>query len=418
MKKISFFFFLLLFCSVAFSQNLFDPKNSRVVIAGVLKWEDPSINTFSDHHRKDKELYEQFLTMGIPKENITLLIDEEATLTAMQDNIQAKMAEGDEKTTFIFYYAGHGVKEGKNFYFCNYDMKSDASTRFDVTFLNKTAAKKFKGKRVILLADCCYSGSLLKVGETISKTKKEVVVMSSATSSNISTGNWTFTQTLLDNFKGKSEGDRDKNGEITLKELSVEISDAMKYRERQLNGFTSFSVDASKVIVQKLAEGEKKSEKTQNSFTIDQYVLALTKGNWEPGRIKSLNADDITIEFYDYSDKREEIIHKKFVKQMQTPGFTGLTKIEVEWEKKFYKATVKKTEGDFYFIQYDGYDATWNEWVMYDRIKTGKEKDVLVEWNTTWYKGMILHEKEDQYFVTYKGYDRTWDEWVTKDRVK
>lgn len=55
MKKISFFFFLLLVSSIAFSQDLFDAKNTRIVIAGVLKWEDPSINTFSDHHRKDKE---------------------------------------------------------------------------------------------------------------------------------------------------------------------------------------------------------------------------------------------------------------------------------------------------------------------------------------------------------------------------
>lgn len=418
MKKINFFFLFLIISVNSFAQDLFDPKNTKIVMAGVLKWEDPSVSTFSDHHRKDQELYDLFIEMGVPKDNIILMLDKEATLETMKSNIKKKMEEGDENTTFIFYYAGHGVKAGKKYYFCNYDMKAKAETRFDVSYLSTTAAKSFKGKRIILMADCCYSGSLLSEGLKISKKKKEVVVMSSATSSNISTGNWTYTQTILDNFRGKSEGDRDKNGEITLKELSVEIKDAMKFRERQLNGFVTYSVDASKVVVQKLAKGEKKKDKTENGFTIDQYVYALTKGNWKPARVKALNLDDVTVEFYDYSDKRDEIIHKKFVRGIQTPDYSSLTKIEVEWEKKFYKSTIKKTDGDFYYIQYDGYDETYNEWVMYDRIKTGNEKSSKVEWNTGWYDGIILQEKDSKYFVTYKGYDHTWDEWVSKDRIK
>jgi hypothetical protein len=198
----------------------------------------------------------------------------------------------------------------------------------------------------------------------------------------------------------------------------VEVKDAMKYRERQLNGFATYDVDTEKTIIQKLAKGEKKEVKTQNGFTSDQYVYALSKGNWKPARIKTMNYGDITVEFYDYSDKREEIVEKKFVRSIQTPDYSNLTKVEVEWEKKFYKSTVKKTDGDFYYIQYDGYDETYNEWVMYDRIKTGNEKNSKVEWNTGWYDGIILQEKDNKYFVTYKGYDHTWDEWVNKDRIK
>ena len=57
---------------------------------------------------------------------------------------------------------------------------------------------------------------------------------------------------------------------------------------------------------------------------------ALWTRNWKPGRIKSLNLDDVTVEFYNYSDKKEEIIHKKFVRAMQTPDYSSLTKVEVE----------------------------------------------------------------------------------------
>lgn len=417
---ISILFFSLLFILVSnsFAEDLFDPAHTKIVIAGVLKWKDPSVATFSDHHRKDQELYDQFIEMGVPKENISLLLDEEATLSAMQEHIMEKMMACDENTTFIFYYAGHGVKEGRKYYFCNYDMGAKADTRFDVTFLSAKAAKKFKGKRVILMADCCYSGSLLKEGEKISKRGKKVVVVTSATSSNISTGNWTFTQKLLDNLRGLGEGDRDQNGEISLRELSVEIKDAMEFREKQLNGFAAYKVDTKKTTIQKLASGEKKTEKTQNGFTIDQYVYAFTKGNWQPARVREFNADGVTVEFYEYSDKREEIINKEFVRAIQTPDYSSLSKIQVEWEKKFYSATIKKIDGDFYFVKYDGYDDTWNEWVMYDRIKTGNEKEVTAEWNAGWYEAIALQEKDGKYFITYKGYDHAWDEWVGKDRIK
>lgn len=410
-------FLFFLFHLISFSQSLFIPEKTKIVIIGVLKWEDPNISTFSDRNRKDQELYDLFIEMGVPKENISLLLDQEATLSNMQDAIRSKMEVCESDETFIFYYAGHGVKTKDKYYFCNYDMGAKSETQFDVSFLNKTASKKFKGKRVLLLADCCYSGVLLKTGETISKKKKEVVVMTSATSSNISTGNWTFTQTLLDNLRGENEGDRDKNGEISLTELSVEMYDAMKYRERQLNGFKTFLVDADKTIVQKTKE-KPVDDDSKSEFKIHQYVYALTRGNWQPARIKSINASDITIEFYEYSDKREEIIDLKFVRNIQTPDYSGLDLVEVKWEKKVYPAKIIKRQGDFYFIAYDGYDATWNEWVMYDRIKTGNEKEASVLWNTGWYKAEVLQEKDEKYFIHYKGYDHTWDEWAEKERVK
>jgi len=415
--KIVIFLFLILFTSHSFSQDLFDPKNTKIVIAGVLKWQDPKISTFSNHHRKDQELYDQFISMGVPKENIVILLDEKATLKAMQKNIVEKMSAGDENSTFIFYYAGHGVKSGDKYYFCNYDMGNKIETQFDVSFLNENV-KKFKGKRMILLADCCYSGSLLKVGEDISKSTKEVIVMSSSTSSNISTGNWTYTQTLLDNLYGLSQGDRDKNGEISLKELSNEIKDAMKFRERQLNGFAVYGVEEDKITVQKLKSGEIKSDLSENNLTIDQYVYAYDKGDWKPARIKKLQGRNITVEFYDYSDKREVVLAMKQIHTIETPDYSDLKKIEVDWEGKFFGATIKKVDGDFYFIQYDGYDETWNEWVMYDRIKTGNEKKSSIEWGGAWYDGVILQEKNKKYFVTYKGYKHTWDEWVNKDRIK
>jgi hypothetical protein len=43
--------------------------------------------------------------------------------------------------------------------------------------------------------------------------------------------------------------------------------------------------------------------------------------------------------------------------------------VEVEWEGTWYGAAVMETAAGEYFIHYDGYDNSWDEWVGDDRIR-------------------------------------------------
>lgn len=43
---------------------------------------------------------------------------------------------------------------------------------------------------------------------------------------------------------------------------------------------------------------------------------------------------------------------------------------------------------------------------------------VQIEWSGSWYDGEILKVDGDEYYITYDGWDDSWDEWVTIDRLK
>ena len=396
-----------------------DPGNTRVVIAGVLNWQDPSVNSFSDENRKDQELHDQLKEFGITDSSNTLLLDNEATLDRMNRAIKKQMRACNSESTFIFYYAGHGSKIGNDYYFCNYDMGQQVSTMFNVSSLYELAAANFKGKRIILMADCCYSGSLLAVGKKIAELGKEVVVLTSATSSNISTGNWTFTQTLLDDLRGDLIADKNADNMVSLAETAAEIKEAMKYREYQLSGYAAYNVDATKTIVGKCPVDMRKPATGNGAYKWGTYVYALdADNNWRTARvIKTVNGT-YTCQFYNYSVKVDVQQEAFGVRSVYFPVYKEGQKVEVSWEGKYYPAEITDVDDAFMYIHYTGYDNSYDEWVMYDRIKTGKEISKSIKWEGQWYPGYVLESRDTALFITYEGYSHTWDEWVAPDRVK
>lgn len=43
---------------------------------------------------------------------------------------------------------------------------------------------------------------------------------------------------------------------------------------------------------------------------------------------------------------------------------------------------------------------------------------VEVEWNGTWYAAKILKQKDNKYYISYNGYDSSWNEWVGNERIR
>lgn len=251
---------------------------------------------------------------------------------------------------------------------------------------------------------------MIDEGKKINEAGINVVVMTSAASCNISTGNWTFTQTIIDCLNGLPLADANSDGKINLGEVHGELSSAMKYRERQMCGFSLYGV----------SENEFFSSVTGSSSggETGKYYMAPKGSDMAPVRIIAEKNGMLECEFYDYSDKSTAAFSKTELLPIHFVNYSKNDKIKVSWEGKWYDAEIKNTQNDFFYIKYSGYEDYWNEWVAYDRIKTGNERSAQVEQNGVWYPAEVLEESGGRYFIRYTGYSYVWDEWVGKDRIR
>jgi len=396
------------------SQNTTGAKTYAFII-GTLEWSDPNLHSFEKKNRKDQELYELLKNTGVNEENAVFLMDQKATLSNIKEKMSSLLSKSEKGSHFIFYYAGHGMHDNGRYYFANYDISTNdpASTGLDLDIIGNIIVKNFKGERVTLWADCCYSGGLSEVAETLSKKGFKTCALTSSTNTNTSTGNWTYSQAIIDGLRGDGIMDRNSDGKISLNEMGAEVRDAMKFRERQLNSYVVYNLDGDQTVF-----SEVRSKINRNNPLTGNYVFATYNGKWEIARIKGVNNDQYDCEFYFYSDKQVQQLPKEKIRPPHFISYKTGEKINVEYEGKWYNATIEKQDGDFYFITYNDYDHSYDEWVLYDRIRTGNEKKVEVLWEGKYYTADLLETKNDKSYVHYDGYDYTWDEWTDSKNIK
>lgn len=415
--------FLLIFNSPVFSAADFDYSNTYCLITGVLSWPDKGYASFSTKNRKDVELYDTLIRKGVKKENSILLIDNEATLSNIKESLKKISQKAPGNANLIFYYAGHGVKtKDGNSYFTNYDIKGDeeAATGLNVSDIASIIKENFKGKLVILMADCCYSGALCPQAQTLTRNGINTIALTSASSSNSSTGSWAFTQSVIDGLEGNSLYDHNLDNNITLSEVKNEIYNAMKYREHQKCG----------VFLPQNTENIKISSKNNTgysygkpcgSFNAGDYVFGFYTNKWESARILDYKNNAYVAEFYFYSDKEIKNLPEGKIKKEYFVKLKKNANYIVEWKKQGYNAKILEAADVFYYITYPGYTNYWDEWITYDRVlfeAMPEYKKVMALYENKWYPAVILtSDDKDNYFIHYPGFDYTWDEWVNSSKI-
>ncbi len=409
-----------------------DPKKTYAVISGVLSWDDPTLVSFSKTERKDQELYELLGARGVPADQRKLLLDEKATTKAVLAAVDDLVARAEKGSTFIFYYAGHGTKtDGNHIVFATTDIdtKNLAKTGLHVDDLAPRLSK-LQGARVLLLADCCYSGGLADVAKKIAATGsdgREALAITSAEASNTSTVNWTYTQTVIDALSGRSLLDLDADGTITLDELSSEVKLALKCREGQRSGFASYGVPSSLILAEtKSCTGCGKSE-PKTPHARGSYVSVKRDGAWVPARVNTVDAKGmLSVAFYDYSHETVVSVAKADAKALEFPTHAVGTSLDVVWGGKTWEAKVLAVDDGFEYITYPGWPSNWDEWITSKRVvglhvagtPKPQVKVVKVLWGGRWWDAIVTEKKTDRTCIHYVGYDDSWDECVTADRIK
>ena len=355
----------------SFATEGWEPNKTHVVIVGVCKWE-ADLTRYSKRHRKDEELRELLIKRGTPSENITMLLDSEATLSNIRKAIDDTLRKTTKESTLIVYYAGHGWRAGNDFYFANYDARLGPRNTKTVWRMNELAtvvADGFNGRQAIFWADCCYSGGMQVIVEKLATKNVASFSLTSAPMENTSTGNWTFTQSILDALAGAPLIDTNNDGAITLGELKTEVENAMNHLEGQSSGFYSDGMNDRFVLAETSGEPVKA---LKSRFPIGSYVRA--KGRY--GRVVGVggeNATDYSVQFYNYTEKVVRAYAEADLVASTRKPHRRVTRMKpdckVEWEGRWYDAKVLQAEKDRWFIHYVDDDDSWDEWVGKERIR-------------------------------------------------
>jgi len=367
--------------SPASSANLaagsFFGQDTFAVIAGVLRFADPSVTAFSAHHRKDQELYDQLLERGVPKDHIALLLDEALRAQAFREALERLARAAPEGSTLIVYYAGHGARaqyDGSTS-FLAYDTGQEGGEAIQVDEIAVTILHAFRGARVLMMADCCYSGALQNAAQQLRDRGIAAVTMTSADASNASTQNWTFTQTVIDAIRGEPLLDSNGDGVIVLQELASEVADAMKYRERQRAGYSCYGVPGDTVMAR--TQGRRpEAGAAPEPYRPGRYLEASDGVGWQPVRILSTTGAQSVVRFYHYSDAMDVPTPHRELRPIRFQRYPAGAALRVEWEKKTWDAKVLEVDGDFHKITYPGWPAYWNEWILSDRIVSSRATKV------------------------------------------
>jgi hypothetical protein len=189
----------------------------------------------------------------IPPENITLLIDKEATLTRLRSTLGTHLkSKAGKDDMVIVFFAGHGATEkdvmspdgdGLEKYLLPYDAdtKDLYATALPMGEISRIF-NRIRSERLIFIADSCYSGASggRTIGitgiraniseaflERIASGRGRVIMTASGanegSAENDELQHGVFTYYLIEGLRGKA--DADKDGLITVDEVYRYVSD-------------------------------------------------------------------------------------------------------------------------------------------------------------------------------------------------
>jgi uncharacterized caspase-like protein len=156
------------------SHSVVRAKTAYALIIGISQYRDQRIPKLKFTHADAQAFYDLLLDpqrIGFPKENVKLLLDDEATLFNLKHAISGWLYQhATPDSTVIFFFAGHGHQEedktateadGMAKYLLPWDVNPDnlfasalSSSEFNLLL------RIIKARRLIFFIDACYSGGV------------------------------------------------------------------------------------------------------------------------------------------------------------------------------------------------------------------------------------------------------------------
>jgi hypothetical protein len=283
------------------------PQRTWVFIVGILKWEDPkTFPSFPQANRRDAQLADFFRREGVPSNQLVYLQDAQATTRRVRERFTQMLSQSREGDLLFVYFTGHGYKsdDERTTFFATYDAggnRNGWSTESIVSAING----RFRGSRVLLTADGCYSGELGNDARRLDA-RISYAALTSATGEQTSTENWTFTEMLLASLRGNSYADLDGDGDVTLREIAENERRDMAFAEEQQVLFAARGLSHDSVMA---------NAKPATNSSVGRRVVVRSEGDWYKGRVIDAKGNRLRVHYFGYEDSDDEWVLARQIRE-------------------------------------------------------------------------------------------------------
>ena len=375
MKRIQ---FLLIYIAVSqqilligFAEERSIPERKTwVMMVGLLEWEASTTYTPMDNsNRKDDILYRTLIHKGVPTQQITYLKCKDATL----QNIKRRFSEMLKKTQkgdyLIVYFTGHGViNKHKEGFFVNYDaLPGSFEKHWKVSDIITKVESEFNGSHVIMIADCCHSGT---VGVEMEKRKltKSYTSLASVELSKISTGKWTFTESLISALQGKACLDRNEDGKISLQEFHTYSRKEMAFFASQIPSFYSTENFPKNFSLSKSLN--------KTNPKLGCYYEIKINDRWRKAKIADIKNKKVTLSFYENDRIKNLTLNEDSndLRPFKVQYYKKSQLVEAWDNGRWYPATILKVDKKLglHYIHYNNYSIKYDCWLAYNYLRLKK----------------------------------------------
>ncbi|MBL9114313.1 MAG: caspase family protein [Verrucomicrobiaceae bacterium] len=340
------------------------PAKTRVIVISLAAFagETPGNTSFSTSDRLDDPLVGQFLSLGVPLDNMLYLKDSRATKNTITKVVPYFLGLSQEDEMLIFYYSSHG----------GYDPKTGTHTysAFDgsisIDWFVKSIESKFKGKQVMLFSDCCFSGGMVDLAKSRGESGTIDIsygALSTTGSCNVGYSGWRFTDLLRRAWSGDVAMDFDEDRSISFQELCIfaEYYMAFVAEGKPLHVTTgSFPWDLALSKVRRPA-----------NKNIGKRLLARDGNSWYKAEIVDTKGDQIRVHFTDKSRyAKYSWMTWDDVKALEYAIYKPGTRVLIKnGEGRWVPGTVLERFQNMHECRYDGRNSRYDEWISPSRIK-------------------------------------------------
>ncbi len=255
--------------------NRLNPDKTLLFAVGILSFTDNV--SWSSSNRRDAQIVSLFRNRGLADSHIDYIADTQGTLSNIKRQFCDLLAKSQPGDFLIHYYTGHGG-DG------SFETTNGGS--YNHTWIAKQIALNFHGDQVLLLGDCCESGSLEDIVNDASGPIAYACLTSSSRKQS-GNGNWTFSQAVLDGLRGEPYVDLNGDGVITIDEIADHVKHDIAIYERNLSIYRKTANFDGRIIVAQVRSSNLPAPKPVRVWYHGQWWRAkLMEESQGQGRIR------------------------------------------------------------------------------------------------------------------------------------